>query len=162
MENRNTLTFLSPLGFIEIKGDEEQISEVSFAETNNPSQSSVPALLHQCKEQLQEYFSAKRKIFDLPLKMDGTFFQQSVWRELMTIRYGNTISYLQLAIKTGDEKSVRAVGSANGKNPVAIIVPCHRVIGANGKLVGYGGELWRKQWLLEHEEKNERGVLRLF
>jgi methylated-DNA-[protein]-cysteine S-methyltransferase len=96
------------------------------------------------------------------INQEGTSFQQEVWSLLMTIPYGRTISYLDLALKTGDRKATRAVASANGRNNVAIIVPCHRVIGSNRDLVGYGGGLWRKKWLLEHELKFAYGVQTLF
>lgn len=122
----------------------------------------MPALLIQCIEQLIQYFNGQKRIFELPLSQPGTSFQQEVWNELMTIPYARTISYIQLAIKTGDPKATRAVASANGKNHIAIIVPCHRVIGSNRELVGYGGGLWRKKWLLEHEMKVAYGVQTLF
>jgi methylated-DNA-[protein]-cysteine S-methyltransferase len=122
----------------------------------------MPPMLIQCIEQLIQYFNGERRIFELPINQTGTPFQQETWSLLMTIPYGKTISYLQLAIKTGDPKATRAVASANGKNNVAIIVPCHRVIGANRELVGYSGGLWRKKWLLEHEMKVAYGVQTLF
>ena len=103
------------------------------------------------REQLDAYFAGEREEFDLPLALHGTDFQRRVWEELTRIPYGETISYSQLALRLGDPKLVRAVGLANGRNPISIIVPCHRVIGADGSLVGYGGGLERKQWLLEHE-----------
>ncbi|MBD0368698.1 MAG: methylated-DNA--[protein]-cysteine S-methyltransferase, partial [Flavisolibacter sp.] len=109
-------------------------------------------------QQLQEYFEGKRKIFDLPLQQQGTEFQQRVWNQLLQVPFGKTISYLELARKIGDVKAIRAVGTANGKNNLAIVVPCHRVIGTNTRLTGYAGGLWRKQWLLEHEAKYETGV----
>ena len=102
-------------------------------------------------EQLQEYFAGTRRRFDLPLRMQGTEFQQRVWRELTEIPYGETWSYGQLAKRIGKPGASRAVGLANGRNPLSILVPCHRVIGANGSLTGYGGGLERKQWLLAHE-----------
>ena len=103
------------------------------------------------REQLDAYFAGELEAFDLPLAPHGTPFQQRVWDELTRIPYGETISYLELALRLGDRKLVRAVGTANGRNPLSIIVPCHRVIGADGTLVGYGGGLERKRWLLEHE-----------
>lgn len=122
----------------------------------------MPPLIIQCIEQLIQYFNGERRIFELPINQPGSAFQQETWNQLMTIPFGRTISYIQLAIKTGDPKATRAVASANGKNNVAIIVPCHRVIGANRELVGYGGGLWRKKWLLEHEMKVAYGVQTLF
>ena len=119
-------------------------------------------MLIQSIEQLIQYFHAERRQFDLPINQIGTSFQKEVWNQLMSIPYGRTISYLELARRLGDHKATRAVASANGKNNVCIIVPCHRVIGANGELVGYSGGLWRKKWLLEHEMKVAYGVQTLF
>ena len=116
----------------------------------------------QAVEQLIEYFNGKRLTFDLPISQQGTQFQERVWNELLNIRFGKTISYLQLAKQIGDVKAIRAIAATNGKNNIAIIVPCHRVIGSNGTLVGYAGDLWRKQWLLKHEAKNCNGVQTLF
>jgi methylated-DNA-[protein]-cysteine S-methyltransferase len=104
--------------------------------------------------QLEEYFNHKRKSFDLPLDLQGTEFQKRVWNELLKIPFGKTITYKDLALKLGDVKAIRAVGAANGANPVSIIVPCHRVIGSDGSLTGYAGGLWRKKWLLEFESYN--------
>ena len=111
-------------------------------------------MLKECIEQLNEYFAGKRKVFDLPLNPQGTDFQKRVWAELQKIPYGKTVSYLDIARNIGDVNSTRAVGNANGKNKLNILIPCHRVIGINGKLTGYGGGLWRKQWLLELEMEN--------
>ena len=108
-------------------------------------------MLLACRSQLDEYFGGKRRIFDLKLEPRGTAFQERVWHELLRIPYGETRSYKDIAIDVGNSQAVRAVGMANGRNPISIIIPCHRVIGINGDLVGYGGELWRKQWLLDHE-----------
>jgi methylated-DNA-[protein]-cysteine S-methyltransferase len=119
-------------------------------------------MIIQCIEQLIQYFNGERRVFDLPLNQKGTSFQKEVWNELCTIPFGRTISYLDLAKKTGDPKSTRAVANANGRNNIVIIVPCHRVIGSDKTLVGYGGGLWRKKWLLEHEMKIAHGVQTLF
>lgn len=119
-------------------------------------------MLINCVEQLIQYFNGQRRIFELPLNQAGTPFQQEVWNLLVTIPFGKTISYLDLARKTGDSKATRAVANANGRNNIAIIVPCHRVIGSNKDLVGYAGGLWRKKWLLEHEMKVAYGVQTLF
>ena len=113
-------------------------------------------------EQLIQYFQGERRVFELPINQQGTVFQKEVWNELMQIPFGRTISYLELARKTGDSKATRAVANANGKNNVCVIVPCHRVIGANKELVGYSGGLWRKKWMLEHEAKLAYGVQTLF
>jgi len=125
---------------------------------------SVPHIpvIKNCISQLDEYFSGKRKIFDLPLSHIGTVFQMGVWNELMNIPYGKNISYLTLSKRIKNVKAIRAVGAANGSNKICIIVPCHRVIGSNGSLVGYGGDLWRKKWLLDHEAKFAHGVQELF
>jgi len=160
-----TTYYHSPVGLLKISGTEHYISEVSFfdkIQKVDNKKKNLPPLMIQCIEQLIQYFHGERRVFELPIHQPGTPFQQEVWNELMTIPYGKTISYLELARKTGDTKATRAVANANGKNNVAIIVPCHRVIGANRELVGYGGGLWRKKWLLEHEAKVAYGVQTLF
>lgn len=119
-------------------------------------------LMKRVISQLDDYFAGRKLLFDLPLLQPGTIFQQKLWSCLCNIKPGTTISYLQLSRYLGDVKAVRAVGTANGKNNIAIIVPCHRVIGSSGSLVGYAGDLWRKKWLLEHEAKNRNGVQTLF
>lgn len=153
------------MGLLKISGTKDYISEVSFHDTtqkNDGGKKDMPPMLINCIEQLIQYFNGERRIFELPINQTGTVFQQETWNQLMTISFGKTLSYIQLAIKTGDPKATRAVANANGKNNVAIIVPCHRVIGANRELVGYGGGLWRKKWLLEHELKVAYGVQTLF
>jgi methylated-DNA-[protein]-cysteine S-methyltransferase len=150
MENIKAKYIESPLGLIELLADEHGITTVKlgaervFDITEND-------LLSEASNQLMEYFDGKRKDFSFQLSLDGTDFQKRVWNELLKIPFNKTISYLELSRRLGDEKSIRAAASANGKNPIAIIVPCHRVIGSNGELTGYAGGLWRKQWLLEHE-----------
>ena len=119
-------------------------------------------LVIQCVEELIQYFHGQRKHFDVPVHQEGTEFQRKVWNELLAISYGRTISYLELSRRIGDVKAIRAAASANGRNNVAIIVPCHRVIGSDQTLVGYGGGLWRKKWLLQHEARQEHGVQTLF
>lgn len=111
---------------------------------------------------MDEYFAGKRKDFELPIIQNGTEFQKQVWTELLQIPYGKTVSYQELSKRIGNVKAVRAVGTCNGSNKHCIIVPCHRVIGKNGALTGYGGDLWRKKWLLQHEAKYEYGVRELF
>ena len=143
----------SPTGWIEISGNDESVSSVLFmteAKTDSP-QLSQPVI--DCKTQLLEYFEGKRKDFDLSISQDGTDFQKRVWSQLCSIPFGKTISYMQLARNLGDPKCIRAAGTANGRNKIAIIVPCHRVIGSSGTLVGYAGGLDRKRWLLEHEAR---------
>jgi methylated-DNA-[protein]-cysteine S-methyltransferase len=148
--------FINEINFL--KDADKQISQI-FAEENSEQNKAVA---EKCKTQFDEYFSGKRKIFDLPIKQSGTLFQEKVWNELIKIPFGKTISYLQLSQKIGNVKSIRAVGTANGRNNLAIVVPCHRVIGSDGSLTGYAGGLSRKQWLLEHENKYANGVNLLF
>ncbi|MBS1575791.1 MAG: methylated-DNA--[protein]-cysteine S-methyltransferase [Bacteroidetes bacterium] len=155
----------SPVGILKISATEEFVTEVSFfdkIEKTETRKKHFPPLLIQCIEQLIQYFNGERRQFELMINQEGTAFQQDVWNELMAIPFGKTISYLELARRIGDIKATRAVANANGRNNVAIIVPCHRVIGANKELVGYGGGLWRKKWLLDHELKIAYGVQTLF
>jgi methylated-DNA-[protein]-cysteine S-methyltransferase len=142
----------SPIGIVEIRGTEDGIQSIVFVD-NEVEREDCPTFMEECIVQLDEYFKGKRKEFSLTLLPEGTTFQKSVWKELEKIPYGNTKSYKDIAVSIGNEKAVRAIGSTNGRNPISIVVPCHRVIGANGKLTGYAGGLWRKEWLLCHEEK---------
>lgn len=140
----------SPIGTIEIQSNESGICEVTFVEEKRfPIEET--AILLACVTALEDYFSGKSKSFNIKLAAKGTDFQHNVWEKLQEIPFGTTQSYMDIARKLGDGKKVRAVGMANGKNPIAIIVPCHRVIGGNGNLIGYAGGLWRKEWLLKHE-----------
>jgi len=141
----------SPVGVIEICGSESGIRSVLYRE-EGVIDSEIPECLVLCASQLKEYFNGTRKQFEIVLDPVGTDFQLLVWKKLLTIPYGQTISYLQLAQLTGNKANTRAVGNANGKNKLNILVPCHRVIGISGKLTGYGGGLWRKEWLLKHEK----------
>jgi methylated-DNA-[protein]-cysteine S-methyltransferase len=153
-----TTFFDSPLGIVRITGDESGVSVISCTDVP-PYESSLstrpddePAEpVRQAVEQLADYFAGTRQTFDFPLSPVGTAFQQTVWRALLTVPFGTTLSYLTLSRQLGDEKAIRAVAAANGRNPLWIVVPCHRIIGTNGALTGYAGGLWRKQWLLEHE-----------
>ncbi len=164
--------YQSPLGRIRITVADSCVSEVHFCsddEAAAPGQDASATgsaeenvLLQACTEQLIEYFHGQRRFFDLPVTQPGTAFQQSVWSELTAIPFGKTISYMDLARRLGDTKVIRAAASTNGKNRIAILVPCHRVIGSNRDLVGYAGGLWRKRWLLEHENKVANGVQTLF
>ena len=140
----------SPLGITKIVGDENGIAEISILSEGNLSKT-IPLELQEAVAQLSDYFDGKRQDFNFKLNPKGTDFQQKVWQELLQIPFGKTISYLDLSKKLGDVKAIRAVASANGKNPLWIVVPCHRVIGTDGSLTGYAGGLWRKKWLLEHE-----------
>jgi methylated-DNA-[protein]-cysteine S-methyltransferase len=144
----------SPLGKIRIESTGQAVSCIHFLEEKEVvAEESGDELTAIAAQQLQEYFDGSRHFFDFPIFQKGTGFQQKVWQQLLEIECGQTQSYLELARKLGDEKCIRAAASANGKNNLAIVVPCHRVIGSGGKLVGYAGGLWRKQWLLEHEAK---------
>jgi len=141
----------TPLGIIEICGSEEGIRSVSFRGDQKIESERIPETLVECHRQLREYFEGQRREFSLLLDPQGTEFQKGVWKQLGRIRFGETSSYKEQSEKLGDLKAIRAVASANGKNPIAVIIPCHRVIGSDGSLTGYAGGLWRKKWLLEHE-----------
>lgn len=161
--------YQSPLGLLRIGGTDTYISEISFidnleeAESNGgPLKGPVTPIVIQCIEQLIQYFQGQRRVFEFPVYQEGTEFQQKVWTELAAIPFGKTISYLDLSRRLGDTKTIRAAAAANGKNHVAIVIPCHRVIGSKRDLVGYGGGLWRKKWLLDHETKVMYGVQTLF
>lgn len=145
--------FESPIGFFEIRATENGIKSILFIEPSEKTEHKPFSLVQKCIDQFKEYFAGQRRDFDVPLAPEGTLFQKKVWDELSKIPYGTTTTYLEIARQIGNPKAVRAIGGANGKNPINIIVPCHRVIGANGKLVGYGGGLWRKEWLLNHERQ---------
>ncbi len=151
-QNLKVAFYNSPIGWLKIIGTEESIVSLNFHDSNPDQDSQILPLLENCIQQLDEYFQKRRQRFDLPLLPQGTAFQKLVWEKLLEIPFGKTSSYLELARRIGDPKAIRAVGGANGKNPIAIIIPCHRVIGASGKLIGYGGGLWRKEWLLKHEQ----------
>lgn len=140
----------SSVGNLIIESEDNSITRIGFWKDTCGAES-MTTVIEQCLQELDEYFSKGRKFFTFNLGFRGTEFQNKVWRELINIPYGTTISYEELAIRVGDVKSIRAVGLANGQNPIAIVVPCHRVIGKNGNLTGYGGGLEYKQWLLEHE-----------
>ena len=141
----------SPLGFTKIVGDDDGIVSITVLNSEEKITDIIPVELEDCVFQLQEYFDGKRKDFDIKLNPEGTDFQKKVWNQLLEIPYGKTLSYLDLSKRLGDIKAIRAVANANGKNPIWIIIPCHRVIGSDGSLTGYAGGLNRKQWLLEHE-----------
>jgi methylated-DNA-[protein]-cysteine S-methyltransferase len=142
--------YSSPVGDLLIESEGDAIITVSFLKDSKKEEVRT-AVIEQCIEELNEYFFKGRKFFTVELNMIGSVFQKKVWTELLTIPYGKTVSYEEVAIRVGDIKSIRAVGLANGQNPIAIIVPCHRVIGKNGDLVGYGGGMDNKEWLLHHE-----------
>ena len=141
----------SPLGYTKIIGDEDGVASISILNSNEKVTHVIPLELQDCVHQLIEYFYGSRTKFDLKLNPEGTEFQKKVWDELQKIPHGKTCSYFELSQKLGDVKAIRAVANANGKNPLWIVVPCHRVIGSDGNLTGYAGGLHRKHWLLEHE-----------
>lgn len=149
----------TPLGYAKIIGDQDGITSVSIVDKSEDTSESIPESLLDCVSQLKAYFNNKLKSFDLKLNPEGTDFQKKVWKQLSKIPYGKTISYLDLAKQLGDAKTIRAAASANGKNPLWIIVPCHRVIGTDGSLTGYAGGLHRKQWLLNHESEYKQQTL---
>lgn len=145
-----TVHIKTPLGIAKIMGNENGISVISVSDEGEVSEI-IPLVLQEAVAQLNDYFEGKRADFSFKLNPSGTEFQQKVWKGLLEIPFGKTMSYLELSKKLGDVRAIRAVASANGKNPIWIVVPCHRVIGTDGSLTGYAGGLWRKKWLLEHE-----------
>ena len=148
----------SPLGIAKIVGDDNGISIISILQEGEIS-SIIPNELKEATTQLQEYFEGKRTDFSFNLNPKGTDFQKKVWQELRNIPFGKTMSYLDLSKKLGDVKAIRAVASANCKNPLWIVVPCHRVIGTDGSLTGYAGGLWRRGWFREHENTTNQQLL---
>ena len=154
MEHQYTGFCSSPLGVLKISTTTSHIHSVHFTDQTSIIQNNQNDLIKACMLQLEEYFAGNRKAFNLPLSQPGSEFQKRVWDLLYQIPFGKTLSYLELAKQYGDVKAIRAIASANGKNNLAIIVPCHRVIGSNRSLTGYAGGLWRKQWLLDHEAKH--------
>ena len=171
LATRETIFYKSPIGALEITCSGDNITKLHYVstekygekdETNILYERPSSAVVKKLVTQLDDYFAGRMLVFEVPHLQTGTTFQQRVWSALCNIKPGSTSSYLQLSRSLGDTKAIRAVGTANGKNNIAIIVPCHRVIGSNGSLVGYAGDLWRKQWLLHHEAKNCNGVQTLF
>lgn len=154
MDKIYTAYYSSPIGIIEVKGTLDGITSLYFIE-EDISSSGIPNCLNECIQQLDEYFMGIRKEFTVKLNLEGTEFRKKVWNKLINIPYAETCSYMDIANAIGNKKAVRAVGGANHNNKISIIVPCHRVIGANGSLTGYGGGLWRKEWLLKHEQESK-------
>lgn len=146
-----TCIIKTPLGPTKIVGDKDGVASVTVLNSEEKITGNIPNELEDCVLQLHEYFNGKRKAFSLKLNPKGTNFQKKVWSQLESIPFGKTVSYLELSKQLSDVKAIRAVANANSKNPLWIIVPCHRVIGSDGSLTGYAGGLHRKQWLLEHE-----------
>lgn len=149
------LDYESPIGVLEIIGTHEAITSIMFTDDDkkvNLPNAETPEVLTECYNQLDEYFKGTRREFTFAYQFKGTDFQKTVWQALREVPYAETGTYMGLAANIGNEKAIRAVGSANGKNKLSIVIPCHRIIGSNGKLTGYAGGLWRKEWLLQHEK----------
>ncbi|MFO7844335.1 MAG: methylated-DNA--[protein]-cysteine S-methyltransferase [Bacteroidales bacterium] len=142
--------YKSPVGYLRIVSNERDIIRIEFSDVYYKMKM-IPVQIRQCINQLDEYFKGERQTFTIGINPSGTEFQAKTWNLLLKIPYGKTISYLDLAREFGDEKTIRAIASANGRNPIPILIPCHRVIGNDGSLTGYAGGLLKKQWLLEHE-----------
>lgn len=149
--NTFTTFYRSPIGNLKIVSDHDYLLTLDFVPEEVGSTIRSNLLLEEVRNQLNQYFGGKRKIFDVPFLPRGTEFQRQVWQALQEVPFGETASYADIAKVIGNPNAVRAVGMANHYNPIAIIIPCHRIIGSNGKLTGYAGELWRKEWLLKHE-----------
>lgn len=146
--------YSSPVGLLEISGNDEAITGLHYVKKEGVSDSLLPSPIKKCIQQLDEYFAGKRKIFDLPLSFQGSDFQKRVWKKLENIPYGKTISYGGIAQLIKKPMASRAVGMANNRNNISIVIPCHRVIGSDGSMTGYASGIWRKEWLLEHEQNN--------
>ncbi len=157
--NEQKACYSSPIGLLEITGSEKGIFPILFKEEDRTDTGKVPVHLRECVQQLEEYFNGTLKKFKVKLNLYGTKFQEKVWKQLMHIPYGKTAAYLEIAKAIGDKKTIRAVGNANGKNKISIIIPCHRIVGTNGALTGYAGGLWRKKWLLDFENPVRQGKL---
>lgn len=149
----------TPLGIAKLEGDKEGLSTITVLNSEEKTSDIIPDILEDAVYQLQEYFKGKRQDFSIELNPQGTDFQKKVWEALLQIPYGKTVSYLELSKTLGDVKAIRAVAAANGKNPLWVVVPCHRVIGSDGSLTGYAGGLHRKKWLLEHESPVKQQLL---
>ncbi len=141
----------TPLGITKITGDSDGLTSIIVLNSKEQLTDIIPESLEDAVYQLNEYFAGNRQVFVLDLNPEGTDFQKKVWLNLQNIPFGKTTSYLELSKSLGDVKAIRAAAAANGKNPLLIVVPCHRVIGSDGSLTGYAGGLDRKKWLLEHE-----------
>ncbi|APZ46180.1 cysteine methyltransferase [Polaribacter reichenbachii] len=155
MQEKQTTYYKTPIGIAEIIGDENGIQSIKVLDDNSISvellKTEIPEVLQDCVTQLEEYFKGERASFNLTVNPKGTPFQKKVWKALLDIPYGKTRTYLQQSKFLGDVKAIRAVATANGKNPLWIVIPCHRVIGSDGSLTGYADGIWRKKWLLAHE-----------
>jgi len=164
LESKAVIYYKTPRGTAKIIGDKKGIQSISVLDDDfstepvlseverlEVTKTKIPTCMKECISQLDEYFAGTRTEFDLQLNPQGTEFQQKVWKELLNIPYNSTRTYLEQSKAIGDVKAIRAVASANGKNPIWIVIPCHRVIGSDGSLTGYAGGIWRKKWLLDHE-----------
>ncbi|MDR7071422.1 methylated-DNA--[protein]-cysteine S-methyltransferase [Fictibacillus barbaricus] len=154
MNKTYKLNYDSPIGTLALVSNDDAVISIMFNDQNEDVSvpEVVPQVLRNCYEQIHEYFKGKRQEFTFPYLLKGTPFQEMVWNALIDISYGQTVSYQDIANVIKNEKAIRAVGNANGKNKLSIVIPCHRIIGSNGKLTGYAGGLWRKEWLLKHEK----------
>ncbi|MBM7554347.1 methylated-DNA--[protein]-cysteine S-methyltransferase [Thalassobacillus pellis] len=141
----------TPVGILEVRGTEKGICSAQFV--NQRTTGTTNHIIKDCLEQLEDYFHKRRKIFTVPLSLQGTDFQQHIWKGIMAIPYGKTITYADLAALTGNAGAARAAGTAIGRNPLAILIPCHRAVGKSGKITGFAWGIWRKEWLLKHEKK---------
>lgn len=163
MENKTYQKYInSPIGWLKIITSDDSVQNISFQEKGAIDSENPPQIIQETEIQLNEYFNGTRKIFNLKLNPAGTEFQKTVWRFVEKVDFGKTTSYLKIAIQTGSEKNTRAVGMANGKNPIPIVIPCHRIIGTNGKLTGYAGGLQKKRWLLQREIQFSKNKTLLF
>ena len=162
MENIFKTTVATPIGYLELTTNRDYLLSVEFIACLNQSSVYQPDILKESVSQIDEYFKGLRKEFNLKVQPAGTDFQNKVWEQVKKVPFGKTVSYLEIARQTGSKNNTRAVGLANGKNPIPIIIPCHRVIGVNGKLTGYAGGLEKKRWLLQHEQNYSGSSERLF
>ncbi len=151
-ENKYIQYYNSPIGALEVIADELSVKEINFTDVPTPEVQHTNRATETCCEQLVEYFQGERRKFTVNINPDGTSFRKKVWAEVLQVEYGETASYMDIAEILDNTGAIRAVGNANGKNKIPIIIPCHRIIGSNGKLTGYAGGLWRKEWLLKHEK----------
>lgn len=147
------ITIETPIGILKLSSDEIHLKSIDFDAEFVEDEMDIPEILIIAKKQMEEYFSGQRREFDLPVDPEGTEFQRRVWEKVSAVSFGSTRSYVDIAHELKSENSSRAVGMANGRNPLPIIIPCHRIIGKNGKMTGYAGGLERKKWLLLHEQQ---------
>ena len=153
-------SYLSPLGYLTLISTEDKLKKIQFSDSMELTSSHIPPILDETKNQLEEYFMGQRFVFSIQMDPDGSDFQKKVWEQVFKVPFGETSTYKEIALKLGGQTYIRAIGKANGMNPVPIIIPCHRIIGSNGKLVGYAGGIDRKKQLLLHELKySGKGIL---